>query len=88
MLAMLQILLLWIFLPVIVDACDAGVYWGANCSSAKAGTTPPDPACNAWPLGANATSTSTTLIWQKGGPGFGGVDNKVRRLLVLVVLLH
>jgi hypothetical protein len=73
---MLLKLLLLVWLMGAAGACDAGVYWGANCSSAKAAATPPDPACNAWPLGAHATSTATTLIWKKGGPGFGGVDNK------------
>ena len=55
------VLQVWVvfLLPAGTYACDAGVYWGANCSSAKAGATPPDPACNAWPLGANATSTAT-----------------------------
>ena len=62
--------------PALAAACDAGVLWGASCTSAKASATPPDPACNAWPLGANATSTSTVLVWKKGGAGFGGVDNK------------
>lgn len=55
-------------------ACDAGALWGANCSSEKAAAG--DPACNGWPLGANARSTSTVLVWKKGGPGFGGVGNK------------
>jgi len=73
--AMLLQLSLLILLPA-AHACDAGVYWGANCTSAKASATPPDPSCNAWPLGAHATSTATTLIWKKGGPGYGGVDNK------------
>ena len=71
----LQLLLLTV-LTAAADACDAGVYWGATCNSTKAAATPPDPACNAWPLGANATSTETTLIWKKGGAGFGGMDNK------------
>ena len=86
------------------SACDAGVYYGAKCTSAKVKLTslwppslttlsfiillnivsPPvplsfrrayflvrkaannDPECNGWPLGANASSTSTTLIWKKG----------------------
>ena len=66
-------------MPAAAHACDAGVLWGANCTQAKADAVPIDPACNGWPLGANATSTSTTLIWKKGGAGYGGVDNKVRR---------
>jgi len=34
-----------------------------------------DPSCIAYPTGANASSSSTTLIWEKGGKGSGGVDN-------------
>ena len=82
--------LLVAFLPASAHACDAGVLWGATCNSAKAAKG--DPSCNAWPLGANATSTATTLIWKKGGPGFGGVDNKVRRrprcMLRRILLRH
>jgi len=54
-------------------ACDAGVFWGANCSMAKAASH--DPACSAAPLNSNATTSSTTLIWNKmqgGRLGLGG----------------
>ena len=67
----LRLLLGLCLLPVVTHGCDAGVYYGQNCTSAKAaaGDT---AACNAWPLGANATdvgpssgsqmaTTSTTL---------------------------
>ena len=26
-------------------------------------------------LAANATSAYSVLVWEKGGPGFGGMDN-------------
>lgn len=60
--------------PFTAYGCDAGVFYGQNCTSAKAAAGDV-AACNAWPLGAQAESTSTTLIWKKGGPGYGGVDN-------------
>ena len=48
--------------PFTAYGCDAGVFYGQNCTSAKAAAGDV-AACNAWPLGAQAESTSTTLIW-------------------------
>ena len=55
-------------------ACDAGVFWGQNCSTDPV-TGNPDPACDGYPTNANATSTSTVLVWEQGGEGSGGQDN-------------
>ena len=57
--------------------CDAGVFWGANCTQELVDTHPPGflKQCNGFPLAANATSSATTLIWRKAGPGFGGKDD-------------
>ena len=58
-----------------VLACDAGVFWGKGCISPKGGEYP-SPAClSGYPTGANATSSSSTLIWEKGGKGSGGPDD-------------
>ena len=35
----------------------------------------PGRACDAYPAQANATSSSTTLIWEEGGKGYGGLDD-------------
>ena len=48
-------------------ACDAGVFWGKSCVSPKGGEYL-SPAClSGYPTGANATSSSSTLTWEKGG---------------------
>jgi hypothetical protein len=54
-------------------ACDAGVFFGENCTQALAEAH--DPACVAWPLNANATSAYSVLQWKKGGAGYGGKDD-------------
>ena len=56
-------------------ACDAGVFWGKGCVSPKGGEYP-SPAClSGYPTGANASSSSSTLVWEKGGKGSGGPDD-------------
>lgn len=70
-------MLLWplALLPRLLSpGCDAGVFWGENCTS-PTGTAPIDPACTAHPTGASATSTSSTMVWEKmhgGRDGLGG----------------
>eukprot|EP01050_Picozoa_sp_SAG11_P007792 SAG11_NODE_660_length_7893_cov_4.055042_7_plen_208_part_00 len=61
-------------LPLAALGCDAGVFWGANCTTDPISGAP-SPACSAHPAQANATSSSTTLIWEEGGKGFGGRDD-------------
>ena len=67
-------LLMQLALLKLVGGCDAGVFWGENCTTDR-GTGNPSPACDGYPSGANATSTSTILIWEKGGKGSGGQDD-------------
>eukprot|EP01046_Picozoa_sp_COSAG06_P007867 COSAG06_NODE_392_length_16344_cov_4.086981_6_plen_132_part_00 len=61
-------------LPLGAFACDAGVFWGRGCSMDPVSGAP-DPACSTFPFQANATSSSTTLIWEEGGKGYGGLDD-------------
>ena len=63
-------------LPRLTTGCDAGVFWGANCTSPK-GNAPLDPACSGYPTGANATSSSTTLIWEEMHGGIDGLGGDV-----------
>ena len=56
-------------------ACDAGVFWGRGCVSPKGGEPPSGVCTGGYPTGANATSSSSTLIWEKGGKGSGGIDD-------------
>ena len=58
-------------------ACDAGVFWGENCTQGLVDQQPPGwrAQCSGFPLQSNATSSSTTLIWRQAGPGFGGRDD-------------
>ena len=64
-----------LLLPAAVLACDAGVFWGNGCVSPKGGEYP-SPAClSGYPTGANASSSSSTLVWEKGGKGSGGPDD-------------
>ena len=70
---LLTLLLIAAGAPPLVAACDAGVFFGQNCTQDLADKH--DPACVAWPEGANATSAYSVLVWEKGGPGFGGMNN-------------
>jgi hypothetical protein len=65
--------LLSVTLTPLVFACDAGVYFGQNCTQELANKN--DPACVAWPQNANAKNAYAVLTWQKGGAGSGGIDN-------------
>ena len=66
-------LLMQLQLLKLAGGCDAAVFWGENCTTDILGN--PSPACGGYPSGANATSTSTVLIWEKGGKGSGGQDD-------------
>jgi hypothetical protein len=68
------LLLLLLQLPLAAFGCDAGVFWGANCSMDPVSGNP-GPSCSSYPAQANATSSSTTLTWEEGGKGFGGMDD-------------
>lgn len=59
--------------PRLGVGCDAGVFFGKNCTQELAENN--DPACVAWPQNANATSAYSVLEWQKGGAGFGGMND-------------
>ena len=61
-------------LPLAAFGCDAGVFWGTGCKTDPVSGAP-SPECSAHPAQANATSSSTTLIWEEGGKGFGGRDD-------------
>ena len=56
-------------LPLAAFGCDAGVFWGTGCKTDPVSGAP-SPECSAHPAQANATSSSTTLIWEEGGKGF------------------
>eukprot|EP01047_Picozoa_sp_COSAG01_P034217 COSAG01_NODE_2560_length_7453_cov_14.661817_5_plen_261_part_00 len=64
--------------PSSTGGCDAGVYWGANCTQELLHSRPPGwlQQCSGYPFGANATSSATTLTWHEAGPGFGGKENR------------
>jgi hypothetical protein len=55
------------------SACDAGVFFGQNCTQALAEAHSPE--CTAWPQGGNATSAYSVLTWLKGGAGYGGMND-------------
>ena len=45
-------------------ACDAGVFFGKDCTQELADKG--DPRCFGWPQNANATSAFSVLTWIKG----------------------